>query len=355
VWKQSESKELLDYFLRLIQSRQLSYGPERIAYYVMAKWMQEKNNPLWRSIIDITVKYYAKKESKPDKEMTSEQWLKEKDIKIDIENANFQREYRLWVPAVSALYVFGHFRPEFAPTIVLDGKTKTADFTVENPVKTLEEKKLLFIFETPMAGSGMEDLLRFPQPGQMFYLVKEMKSPWFGIAIDIQHMLMDGLNVEAALAILPQEAGNYIRVIHSGYPSPLGPQHIPIPLGSDQQVYLYKTYWNLRKLGMGKENEVYMIFERGGGQDPIQQTIIALQLIKKFLESDVPPEKLPLEFYGLDTGQWASSERQKAQILEHAFEPLKGMLQVPEEEHGFLGKTAIEKGKGEEWRKEKYR
>lgn len=98
-----------------------------------------------------------------------------------------------------------------------------------------------------------------------------------------------------------------------------------------------------------------MIFERGGGQDPVQQTIIALQLIKKFLEADVPPEKLPLEFYGLDTGQWASSERQKAQIYEHAFEPLKGMLQVPEEEHGFLGKTVIEKGKGEEWRKEKYR
>jgi hypothetical protein len=182
-----------------------------------------------------------------------------------------------------------------------------------------------------------------------------MNSQWFGVAIDIQHMLMDGLNVEAALAVLPEDSGKWIRVIHSGYPSPLGPHHIPIPLGSDQQIYLYKTYWNLRQKGTGKDNEVFLIFERGGGQDPIQQSIIALQLIKKFLEADVSPEKLPLEFYGLDTGQWASSERQKAQILEHAFEPLKGMLQVPEEEHGFLGKSSIEKGKGEEWRKEKYR
>jgi hypothetical protein len=78
-------------------------------------------------------------------------------------------------------------------------------------------------------------------------------------------------------------------------------------------------------------------------------------LIKQFLEKDVPPEKLPLEFYGLEPGQWASTERQKAQILEHAYDPLKGMLQVPEEEHGFLSKAAVEKGKTEEWRKEKYR
>jgi hypothetical protein len=357
-WKRSETDEILKYFLRLIQSRQLSYGPERIAYYVMAKWMQEINHPLWRSIIDITIKYYAKKESTPAKEVTPEQWLRDRGMEISIDNKNFQQDYRLWVPAVSALYVYGHFCPEDKNKYpVYDEKKQLSDvgFTVENPKKILEEKKYYFIFETPMAGSGMEDLLRFPQPGQIYYLVRQMNSPWFGVAIDIQHMLMDGLNVEAALAVLPQDSGKWIRVIHSGYPSPLGPHHIPIPLGSDQQMYLYKTYWNLRQKGTGKDNEVFLIFERGGGQDPVQQTIIALKLIKKFLEADVPPEKLPLEFYGLDTGQWASSERQKAQIIEHAFEPLKGMLQVPEEEHGFLGKTAIEKGKGEEWRKEKYR
>ena len=154
---------------------------------------------------------------------------------------------------------------------------------------------------------------------------------------------------------MPQDAGKLIRVVHTGYPSPLGPAHIPIPLGSDQQVYLYKTYWKLRQKGMGKENEVFVIFERSGGPDPIQQSVIAMRLIKQFLERDVAPEKLPLEFYGLEAGQWASSERQRAQILEHAYDPLKGMLQVPEEEHGILGKAAIEKGKAEEWRKEKYR
>jgi hypothetical protein len=353
VWKAAEAEELLSYFERLIQSRQLSYGPERIAYYIMAKWMEVTDHRLWKPIINITIDYYAKKDKK-----TREQWLKDKGIKeISIDDQIFQKDYRLWVPSVSALYVLGHFRKEDAPTIYNNetGEIVKPEFTVEDPKKILEKEKLYFVFETPMAGSGMEDLLRFPQPAQMYYLVKEMKSDWFGIAVDIEHMLMDGLNVETAIDVMPPDSGKMVRVVHSGYPSPLGPAHIPIPLGSDQQLYLYKTYWNLRQKGMGKNDEVFVIFERTGGADPIQQSVLALRLIKQFLEKDVPPEKLPLEFYGLEPGQWASTERQKAQILEHAYDPLKGMLQVPEEEHGFLSKAAVEKGKTEEWRKEKYR
>jgi len=335
-------------FLKLIQSRQLAYGPEKIAYYIMARWMEKTGHPLWRPVIETTISYYAKKEGK-----TKEQWLKEKGIEnISIDDKKFQKDYRLWVPSVSALYVYGHFYPRSAPPSESGAEP---EFDVKSPAEILEKNGIYFIFETPMAGSGMEDLLRFPQPAQMYHLVKAMNSKFFGIAVDIEHMLMDGLNVEAALDILPQDAGKWIRVVHTGYPSPLGPAHIPIPLGSDQQKYLYDTYWKLRQKGMGKENEVFIIFERTGGPDPIQQSIIALRLIKKFLEMDCPPEKLPLEFYGLEPGQWASTERQRMQILEHAFDPLKGTLQVPEEEHGFLGRAAIEKGKGEEWRKEKYR
>ncbi len=352
VWKKAEADELLSYFERLIQSRQLSYGPERIAYYIMAKWMEVKDHKLWKPVINITIDYYAKKENK-----TREQWLKDKGIeRISIDDQNFQKDYRLWVPSVSALYVLGHFRPEDAPPIYNEKKELVKpEFKVEDPKKILEKEKLYFVFETPMAGSGMEDLLRFPQPAQMFYLVKEMKSNWFGIAVDIEHMLMDGLNVETAIDIMPKDSGKLVRVVHSGYPSPLGPAHIPIPLGSDQQLYLYKTYWNLRQKGMGKDDEVFIIFERTGGADPIQQSVLALRLIKQFLEKDTPPDKLPLDFYGLEPGQWASTERQKSQILEHAYDPLKGMLQVPEEEHGILSKGAVEKGKTEEWRKEKYR
>jgi len=344
----TETLDTYKQFLRLIQSRNLTYGPEKIAYYILARWMEKTAHDLWMPIINITIDYYARKDRK-----TREQWIKDKGIKnISIDDPVFQKDYRLWVPSVSALYVYGHFFPKNAPSSRSNAKP---EFEIKSPIEILEKYGIYFIFETPMAGSGMEDLLRFPQPAQMYYLVKSMNSKYFGIAVDIEHMLMDGLNVEAAIDILPSDSGKWIRVIHSGYPSPLGPAHIPIPLGSDQQLYLYKTYWKLRQKGMGRENEVFVIFERTGGHDPIQQSVIALRLIKKFLEMDYPPEKLPLEFFGLEPGQWASSERQRVAILEHAYDPLKGMLQVPEEEHGFLGKTVIDKGKGEEWRKEKYR
>jgi len=340
-------KQLWEYFKRLIRSRTLSYGPERIAYYLVAKWMEENNDPLWRPIIDKTIDYYAKKEKK-----TAEQWLKDKKInKISIDDKEFRKDFRLWVPSVSAKYIWGHFNQDKIPEIPSDWKP------YDDPKKILNEKKIYFVFETPMAGAGMEDLLRLPQPAQMYYLVKEIGSKWLGIALDIEHMLMDGLNVETAIEIMPNDSGKWIRVVHTGWPSPLGPAHIPIPLGSEQQLYLYKKYWDLRQKGMGKnpEDDVYIIFERGGGGDPIQQSVLSLRLITEFLEKDTPPEKLPLEFWGLETGQWASIDRQLATVREHAWDPLKGLMQVPEEEHGIFSRAAVEKGKAEEWKKEKFR
>jgi len=351
-FRHQQLKELWEYFGRLIKSRTLSYGPEKIAYYMIGKWMQENNDPLWMPIIDKTIEYYAKKEKKE-----VQQWLKDKNIKQKtLEDDVFKKDYRLWVPSVSAKYMWGHFSPEKNP--ITNPKDNAISGIVEkDPKKLLDKNKIFFIMETPMAGAGMEDLLRFPQPAQMYYLIKELNSPWLGIAVDIEHMLMDGLNVEVAIEVIPPEAGKYVRVLHCGWPSPLGPAHIPIPLGSEQQFYLYKTYWNLKQKGMSKDpkDNIYMIFERGGGGDPIQQSILALRAIKDFLEKDVPPDKLPLEFWGLDTGQWASIDRQLATIREHAWDPLKGLLQVPEEEHGLYGRSAVEKGKGEEWKKEKFR
>jgi len=357
---QTQLKQLWYLYKRLMQSRNLSYGPERIAYFFVGKWMQDINDPLWKPIINVTIEYYAKKENK-----TVELWLRDKGIKeTSLEDEAFKKDYRLWVPAVSAKYVQGHFRPEDNP--LKSSPPKDYVYERENTIAAVEDKdpksilakyRIYFVFETPMASSGMEDLLRFPQPAQMYYLVKSVGSKWLGIALDIEHMLMDGLNVEKAIEVLPPEAGKWIRVVHTGWPAPLGPAHIPIPLGSEQQQYLYKTYWNLRQKGMGKDpNEnVYIIFERGGGGDPIQQSVLSLRLIREFLEKDTPPDKLPLEFWGLSTGQWASADRQLATIKEHAWDPLKGLLQVPEEEHGVYGRAAIEKGKGEEWKKEKFR
>ncbi|MEM7821799.1 MAG: hypothetical protein QXX38_03260 [Candidatus Aenigmatarchaeota archaeon] len=36
-------------------------------------------------------------------------------------------------------------------------------------------------------------------------------------------------------------------------------------------------------------------------------------------------------------------------MREHAFDPLRGLIAMPEETHGFFGRAAVEKRKAEEW------
>jgi hypothetical protein len=352
---EKEKKELLEYFVRLIKSKSLSYGPERTAYYITAKWMEFADDPLWNNIIEASIKYFSKVDGK-----TEEEWLKDKGIekstdgKWSIDNEKFREEYRLWVPAVSAKYIWGHFNQDQCPDKSWN--------KYEDPKNIIEKYNynIPFLLETPMAGTGIEEFLRFPNPVQMYCLVKEVGSKYMGLAIDIEHMLMCNLDPEVSFDILPEDAGKYVRVIHCGWPSALGPAHIPIPLGSEQQMYLYKMYFKLRQKGFGKDSntDYFLIFERGGGADPVQQSILALRVIVDFLNKDIKPEELIThpEFFGVELGQVAAYQRQWEIIENHGRDPLKGLIVVPEEQHTFLGRTAIEKGKRpEEWEKEEHR
>lgn len=345
--------ELKNRFMQHIKSKSLHYGPERTAYYIIAKWMEVNNDPLWEDIIEKSIEYYAKADGK-----TKDEWLEDKKIekvngKWSIENEKFRLEYRLWVASVSAKYIWGHFSQDKCP----DKNWKRYD----DPKEIIEDYdyKIPFLFETPMASTGLEEYLRFPNPVQMYYLVKEIGFDYTGLAIDIEHMLMCNLNVELSFDLLPEDAGKYVRVVHVGWPSALGPAHIPLPLGSEQQMYLYKMYYKLRQKGFGKNNkDYYIIFERGGGADPIQQSILAIRKIVEFLEKDIDPGELIShpEFFGVQVGQIASYQRQREVIEEHGRDPLKGLITTPEEDHTLLGRGAIEKGKRpEEWKKEEHR
>ena len=346
-------KDMIKYFIDLTRSRSLHYGPERFAYWLVAKWMEKTDDPLWEPMINATIEYFAKAEGK-----TVEEWVRSKGVRKvfdlekkkevwSIDDDNFRELDYLWVPCVSAKYIWGH--------LMQDGTT------YEDLKKILRKFKMPLILETPMAHRGIEEWLRFPNPLQMYFLVKEVNEKvgfeCLAIAMDFEHMLSIKLDPEKVIEALPEGAGRYVRVLHVGYPSALAPAHIPIPLGSEQQVWLYKMLFKLRKKGFGLDPKVdhYIVFERGGGPDPIKQSIIALRKIVECLEKEIPPEKLPPEFYGIATGEIASEERQLAIIKAHAFDPLKGLLMVPEEEHGFLGKAAVEKGKAEIWKKEELR
>jgi hypothetical protein len=326
----------------IVQSRELHYGPERWAYYFIAKWMEDSRDPLWEKIVMASMRFFAKRDGE-----SLEEWMAKEKIdpkKLSIEDENFRRKYEIWVPAVSAKYIFGHFFP-----------TRSE---YKDPKEELDG--MILALESPMGGRGIEEWLRLANPYQYYFLVEEANrkagKDIFAVAMDFEHMLSLRIDPEKVIDLLPEEGGKYVRIIHAGWPSTLAPAHLPIEVGSNQQIYLYKLYFKLRQKGFGKDKDCYIIFERGG-PETFQQSIIALQLIIDCLNRDIPPERLMEhpEFFGIDIKQMASIERQKTVIKEHAFDPLRGLIAVPEETHGFLGRAAVEKGKAEEWRRERYR
>jgi hypothetical protein len=329
-------------FLIDTQSRTLHYGPERVAYYFIAKLMETNKDPLWENIVNATINYFAKVDDKK-----REDWLKEKGIeKLSIDDENFRKYNYLWVAAVSGKYLWGHLNQD-----------KNPDKRYPDLKPTLKKYNMPLVLETPMAHRGVEEWLRLPNPIQMYYIVKEIGPEYVAIAMDFEHMISIKLEPEKVIESLPEDGGEFVLVIHAGWPAPLAPSHLPIPLGSEQQMYLYKMLYKLRQKGFGKKKkDHYIIFERGGGADPIQQSVLALKAIVEQLVKDTPWDKLPLEFHGISPQGFLSPERQRATIFEHRFEPLKGMIVMPEEEYTFLGKAALEKGKRpDEWKKEELR
>jgi sugar phosphate isomerase/epimerase len=305
--KKQIKEEFKQYLLNFVSTSDLAYGAEKVAYFIIAKWMQENNDPLWKNIVG--------KKIKDDK-------LPEK--------------HKEWVPAVSAKYIWGHFNPK--------EKDKFKD-----PKPLLEKYRLYFVFETQMGTSGLEGLQRLTRPRDMIFLCQAIKSDWVGVCFDFEHVLAQNIDPKKEIESIPYGLAKYVKVCHLGFPTPHVPAHMPIPLGSEAQLYLYERLYELRKKGF---KEGWLIFERGAA--PRQQSILVLRLLKEYLEKDTPPKELPLEFFGMKE-KGPDLKRQEVAIKEHALDPLKRMLAIPEEEYTFLSQAAVKKGKGAEWEKEKYR
>lgn len=299
-------KEYKEDCLKICDSYDLHYGPERFAYYVIAKYLNEKKDPIWMGVV-------GRKLS--DKEIVEKP--------------------ELWVGAVATKYIWGHFNP------------KLEEFKDPKPI--LEKYKMYVVFETQMAAQGQEGMMRIAHPKELYYLAKNLGTPYAAWALDAEHVLSCGIDPEKAVKELPKDAGSYLKVVHITYPSPLNPSHYPIPVGSEAQEYIYKLLYILRQKGF---KDGWIIYERGSM--PIQQTIIAIRKIKEFLEKETEPEQLPPEFYGFKIDE-PEVIRQEQIIKQHALDPIKGLMAVPEEEHTFLSRTALEKGKAQEWKKEEMR
>jgi len=323
------NEKMRDTLCEILRSNQETYGAERVAYYIVAKWMEMQKDPLWVKICSKNVEEYEKRTGD-----------KIGDVSMDNPKFRDKENFQLWVPAVSAKYIWGHLNP-------LSGNG------FENPKEILEKYKIYLSFETPMAPVGFEKLVRLARPLHIHFLAEECSSEYVCTAWDFEHILSAYIEPDKEIDALPKNAGERIKIFHLGWPSPLTPAHIPIPLGSDQQMTIYEWLFKLRKKGF---KDGFLIFERGGGKDPVQHSIVVLRLIVKYLEKDIHPEKLPDEFFGISPQLPASEKRQWVEIFHHAMDPLKGMLKIPEEQWTFLGTAAKEEGKRpEEWKKEEYR
>jgi hypothetical protein len=301
-------KGFKEYLLNFVSSSDLTYGTEKLAYYIIAKWMQENNDTLWKEIVGKNIK---------DEDLP----------KTD--------EIKKWVPAVSAKYMWGHFCPK--------------EKVFKDPRPLLEKYKMYFVFETQMGSGGIEGMNRLLRPRDMIYLCKAIKSKWVGVCFDFEHVMSQNIRPEDEIKSISYGFMNIIKVCHIGFPTPHVPAHMPIPLGSKEQLWLYERLFEMRKKGF---KDGYLIFERGS--EPRGEVIVVLRLIKHYLERDIEPKKLPLEFFGMkELGPEIA--RQELAIRDHALDPLKGMLLVPEEEYTFLSSEAVKKGKAEEWKKEKFK
>jgi len=285
-----------------------TYGPERVAYYAVAKLMSDSRDSLWLAIAG--------------------------DIKF---NEDMLEKYMEWVPAVTAKYIWGHFNPHEKKFV--DPKPLLA--------KANDGKGMFWVFEPEMAQKGYEKYMRLAKTRHLYELCVAIGSPWVVVALDFEHMLSCALDPKVEISELPEYGAELIKVVHVGWPTPHIPAHQPIPVGSEAQQYVYERLWELRQKGF---MDGWIIFERSGGEDPIKQSVLAIRLIVDQLEKDTPPNELPEEFFGLSKDGF-DVKRQEVSIKDHALDPLKGLLSIPEEEHGFLSGAALAKGKGEEWKK----
>jgi hypothetical protein len=352
-------------------------------YVIMAHYLYLSNDPLWREM-EIIYQDVLSQPNIPRDEDWLMRLLDRANTASDVWSLKFKEFY---YGVVAAKYLQGHVieavkwmnDEQAGLKKIIREELKAIE---PDPKKREQEEKKLFeilsnlriCFETPDARNpelGGRYMLWHPK--QIYLAVKHTRNALakdektksyadkIFMIIDWEHVATQGVDpfheaedfVNSTANVLgDKNAGDLILGIHANYPSPLQP-HKPIEI-ADRPV-IYSLLYKLRKIGLGKNHIAYLLFERGGGENPFKASVIALRAIAEELEKDTPPDQLPITFYGISEGT-RDYARQIVIIKEHALEPLKGLIKVPEEEYTFLSTAAIKAGKQpEQWKKEELR
>ncbi len=221
-------------------------------------------------------------------------------------------------------------------------------------------RELVIAYENPDARDPSHAGLHMLWTAKQIYATvktirKTLNTDRVWMLVDFEHLATQGVDpikeMEEVIKLAP-DFGKYVLSVHSNAPNPLH-AHEPLEMGD---VRIYQLLWFLRKTGFGKDRKVYLIFERGGARDPFAQSVEVLKLAARFLEQDVDPKDLPMEYFGMKGPVAGGFERQAQIVREHAWEPIKDLLEMPEEEWTFFSQAVIRKGrKPEAWKKAEFR
>ncbi len=338
---------------------------ERLAYEIVGRLLEGSKQ--WKIICQTE---YVKAQLNAQFTAEGKVFRGDADITVDNLLRSHDRRVQALVSTVVAMeYINGHFsakmqyRDPDTGKFTIEKNKNGKELTMKEYIK---ENKFVVTFETPQITDKQEGLLRIVRSEHIYHLVKKIRefngnpnflSDYVFISLDFEHMLTHNLSIDLEIKELPQDGGELCKVIHVGQPKPIHPAHAPIYVGSEAQELIYRYIFELRKKGF---KDGWIIFERGGGQSPLEwmrSSVYAMRLIVEYLEKEMDPDKLPPEFYGVSPESEFSEQRQLAVIQHHFFAPLAGTLAIPEEEHTFLGRVATERPglAPEKWKKEELR
>ena len=323
IWKEAE-----------IEKYEIEAG-EIDAYIATAVYMIANRDPLW---VNIVGEPYSNKPEDADRAYIEK-----------------QREFNA---AVAAFYLYSHFTLRRSPGRIDHNKQYMGGQSV---VEFCEKNKVKLLLECPQSGQGTEGIARLYHPLHAYHLLKKIGSSAVMQCIDFEQEMGQNIDLNVELPALPPDFGSQVFLLHLGDPIPyFGTAHIPIALADRGAGALYKWICLFRQKGF---KDGYIIFERGSGRSPGNQqmsnifeySVYVLRQIVKYLDKDTRPDALPPEFYGLSLENKDIYAQQLVAMREHAWDPLQGLLRIPEEKHTFLGKAAVDAGKAKEWERGRYR
>jgi sugar phosphate isomerase/epimerase len=325
-------------------------------YHIMAHHLFFTKDPMWMKMADM----YSKVLEDYKIDYNDDDWLFNAWHKA--ERSNDRRFKEFFYAVVGAKFLQGHM--EKLEKWVNDKLIKDEIAKMKDPKEKADlteiANNIKFAIELPDARDPTHaGLFLLWHPKQIYAAIKtirkSMKNERVWMLEDWEHLATQGLdpiNEFKKLVKIAPDMGEITLAVHANAPNPMH-AHEPLEIGDAR---IYKLLYYMRQTGFGKNRKAYVIYERGGAQDPYARSVEVLRSCIQSLEKDIEPDNLPMEFFGMKGPVAGDITRQRQIMRDHAWEPMKDLLEIPEEEWTTLSQAAIKKGKRvEQWKRGEFR